>query len=390
MPFSRFAGSGSAVAWTAATQLTFLAASSAPSPLYALYREAWGFSALTLTAVFASYAIALLAALLVFGRLSDHLGRRRVIFGALLLEIGSIWLFHQADSVVWLTGARVLQGLATGIATSALGAMLLDLNPQRASVLNGVTPMLGMALGALGTAALVQFAPAPTRLVYELLLLALALLAAMALRLPDTQAPRAGAGASLRPQLGVPAPARGALWLLLPLNTVSWALTGFFLSLGPTLARVVTGNDAPLIGGALIAALVLPGALAAPFAQRRPAAQMMRVGTLGATLGLVLALLGIQTGAAWALYAGAVLSGLAMGCGFNAMLRQLLPLAPAQQRAGLMASFFVCSYLAFALPAILAGLATGWWGLRGAALGYAGVLLVLAVLALVGTRSTPD
>lgn len=372
--------------WTAAMVVTFLAASSAPSPLYALYREAWGFSALTLTWVFASYAFALLAALLTFGRLSDHLGRRRVIVGALVLEFISVVLFWQAESVAWLLAARILQGVATGIATSALSSMLLDLNPLRASMVNGVAPMLGMALGALGTAALVQFAPAPTRLVYELLLLMLAVQLAVALRLPDTVPRRAGAWASLRPQMAVPPAARSVLRRLLPANTVGWALMGFFLSLGPTLARQVTGSAAPLSGGALIAAMVLPGALASVLMQRRAAPRVLVLGATGLTLGMLLALAGIHWHAPVPFFAGALVAGFSMGSSFSGTLRTLVPLAPPQQRAGLMASFFVCSYLAFSVPAILAGLATGWFGLRATALGYGAVLLVLAVVAAIGTR----
>lgn len=372
--------------WTAAMMVTFLAASSAPSPLYALYRQAWGFSALTLTWVFASYAFALLAALLMFGRLSDHLGRRRVIVGALVLEFASVVLFWQAESVGWLLAARILQGVATGIATSALSAMLLDLNPLRASLMNGVAPMVGMALGALGTAALVQFAPAPTRLVYEVLLVLLAVQLAMALRLPNTLPRRAGAWVSLRPQMAVPPAARGVLLRLLPANTVGWALMGFFLSLGPTLARQVTGNAAPLTGGALIAAMVVPGALASVVMQRRPPSLALVLGAAGLTAGMVLALAGIHWRAPLAFFSGALMAGFSMGCSFSGTLRTLVPLAPPQQRAGLMASFFVCSYLAFSVPAILAGLATGWFGLHTTALGYGAVLLVLAVVATVGTR----
>jgi MFS family permease len=368
--------------WTVAIVITFLAASSAPSPLYALYREAWGFSALTLTWVFSSYAFALLAALLVFGRLSDHLGRRPVIVGAVVLEIASVVLFWQAESVGWLLAARILQGVATGIATSALSSLLLDLNPQRASVLNGIAPMLGMALGALGTAVLVQFAPAPTRLVYVVLLAMLAVQLAMALRLPDTVARRPGAWASLRPQLAMPPAARVALWRLLPANTVGWALMGFFLSLGPTLARQVTGHHAPLTGGALIAAMVLPGALASVVAQRRTVAGLLVFSASGLALGLVLALAGIHWRVAAALFAGALVVGFSMGCSFNGTLRTLMPLAQPHQRAGLMASFFVCSYLAFSVPAILAGLATGWFGLHATALGYGAVLLLLALVAI--------
>ena len=66
--------------WLLATLLALLsAASSTPSPLYAVYAAQWHFSSITLTAIFGVYALALLAALLTTGRLSDHLGRRPVV-----------------------------------------------------------------------------------------------------------------------------------------------------------------------------------------------------------------------------------------------------------------------------------------------------------------------
>ena len=124
---------GAALWLYASILVTYLAASTAPSPLYALYREAWGFSALTLTLVFASYAFALLAALLVFGALSDHRGRREVIIGSMMLEFASLLVFRHASSVEWLVVARLVQGAATGVATSALSAGILDIDRQRGS-----------------------------------------------------------------------------------------------------------------------------------------------------------------------------------------------------------------------------------------------------------------
>jgi len=117
MPARRL-GRSAALWLQAAIVLAFFAASTAPSPLYAVWREAWGFSALVLTVVFASYAFALLAALLVLGKLSDHRGRRVVMLGGIVLEFVSVLAFWQADSVGWLIAARALQGVATGIATS--------------------------------------------------------------------------------------------------------------------------------------------------------------------------------------------------------------------------------------------------------------------------------
>jgi uncharacterized protein (TIGR03086 family) len=60
-----------------------------PSPLYGVYEAQWRFSATTLTAVFAVYALALLVALLVFGSVSDYLGLRPVIVASLVMAAGA-------------------------------------------------------------------------------------------------------------------------------------------------------------------------------------------------------------------------------------------------------------------------------------------------------------
>ena len=70
--------------WLAAGILfLFFFGAAAPAPLYGVYQAQWRFSATTLTAVFAVYALVLLVTLLVFGSSSDYLGRRRVIIVAL-------------------------------------------------------------------------------------------------------------------------------------------------------------------------------------------------------------------------------------------------------------------------------------------------------------------
>ncbi|HXK16867.1 MAG TPA: MFS transporter, partial [Polyangiaceae bacterium] len=102
--------------------LSFLAGSSAPTPLYPVYQAAWGFSAITVTIIFGSYALAVLAALLVLGSLSDYVGRSPVLALATLLQAFTMVLFVTADGVASLLVARVLQGLATGAAAGAAGA----------------------------------------------------------------------------------------------------------------------------------------------------------------------------------------------------------------------------------------------------------------------------
>ena len=76
----RTAPSRAAALWLVAGVLCLLFfAAGAPSPLYGIYRAQLRFSTTTLTAVFAIYALVLLITLLVFGSVSDYLGRRRVI-----------------------------------------------------------------------------------------------------------------------------------------------------------------------------------------------------------------------------------------------------------------------------------------------------------------------
>jgi MFS family permease len=356
--------------------VSFLAASSAPSPLYGLYRETFGFSALTLTLVFSVYAFALLGGLLVLGALSDYRGRRPVLLAALLLELGSLVLFLCADSVAWLLAARLLQGLATGIASAVLGAALLDFQRERGALVNSVAPMFGMAFGALGASALVQFAQVPTRLVFEVALIIVGLQTWAAFYLPETVTRRPGAWRSLRPRLAVPEAARETLWLIAPLNTAQWALGGFYLSLGPTLARSVIGSATPLLGGALIATLVLSGAVGILWLRHRPAQVVRAAAAGGLCLGMLLTLAGIHFHVVTAFFLGTVVAGLGFGAGFNASVRSLVPLAQPHERGALMASFLVISYLAFSLPALAAGLAVGHVGIEAASLGY-GLALIL-------------
>ncbi|WP_137888398.1 hypothetical protein [Pseudomonas sp. 2FE] len=63
------------------------------------------------------------------------------------------------------------------------------------------------------------------------------------------------------PRLLVPPQARRALLLVVPVDISVWALGGFYLSLGPALARTVTGQTAPVIGGLPVFALTCSGAI---------------------------------------------------------------------------------------------------------------------------------
>ncbi|MDD0975859.1 MFS transporter, partial [Pseudomonas fontis] len=367
--------------------LGFLAASSTPTPLYHLYQEAWQFSAATLTLIFAVYALSLLVALLTVGSLSDYLGRRPLMCTALVLESIAMLLFLLADSVGWLIAARMLQGFATGMATSVLGAALLDIDREQGPLVNSLTPLLGMASGALGTSLLVEYAPWPLHLAYGVLLVLFVVQAALVWRLPESVSRQPGALASLRPSLHVPPQARAAVWRMLPVNVAGWSVGGFFLSLAPSLVREATGSTSNLVGGGLVAALTVTGAIAIYRLRLRAAEQILWLGTGVLASGMLLMLLALYTGALSLFFLATVVTGVGFGASFLGALRSIMPLAEAHERAGLMATFYVLSYLAFCVPAMLAG-----WMVHSVGLLLTGEVYALGVIGLcvlAGVLSVP-
>ena len=274
-----------------------LFAAAAPSPLYGVYQAHWRFSAITLTAVFAVYALLLLVTLLVFGSVSDFVGRRQVILVSLAMSAGACGLFLAAHGVGLLFAARALQGAAVGTASSAAGAALIDLQPPgsgRAPVVTTAASLLGLGAGGLGTSALVQYGPAPAHLVWWLLLGASLAAAVAVLAMRETAPRRPGVLASLRPRVAVPRQARATFAMALPCLIAVWMLSGFYLSLGPSLAVQVVGSSDLVWGGLVIFLLAGIGA-AGPVVFRGvsgPAA--MLTGCLGLIAGAVVTLAAIE------------------------------------------------------------------------------------------------
>ena len=360
-------------------------ASSAASPLYRVYQVRFHFSAATLTAVFAVYVLVLLATLLVFGSVSDYLGRLPVIIAALVVSVAACGVFLAAHGVEALYVARSLQGVAAGLATGPIGAVLIDLQPagsQRAPVVTSVFSTLGLALGALITSALVQYAPAPTQLIWWALLAVFAVGIAAVPAMAEPGLRRPGALASLRPRIAVPRQARGTFAAAVPCIVAGWALGGLYLSLGPSLAAQVTGSPNLLWGGLVIFLLCGTGAAAAFALRNADSRATMLAGCLFLLAGMAVTFGAIATTASAAFIAGAAVAGAGFGLAFLGSFRVITALAEPDDRAGLVAAFYIVGYLAFSVPALVAGVATTAFGLHSTALVYSGSLAVLAAAAV--------
>ncbi|HTB60858.1 MAG TPA: MFS transporter [Polyangia bacterium] len=372
--------------------LFFLAGSSAPTPLYALYQAAWGFSPITITVVFGIYALAVLAALLVFGGLSDYVGRRPILLGATLLQAVTMAIFATAHGVGALVLARVIQGLSTGAAAGAVGAGMLDLDRAKGTVANAVGPMLGTATGAITSGLMVVFLPAPTVLVYLLLGTIFLVQALGVAAMPESVTPRPGALASMRPQFHLPAHARVPMLLAVPALVAAWSLVGFYGSLGPTLVRRLVGSSSPALGGLVLFAMAGSGALAVLLTRRRSARFLTLFGTTALMLGVAITLLAIARASVGILFVGTAVAGVGFGGAFQGAIRSVIPLAAPHQRAGVLSVLYVVAYLAMGAPAVVAGLGVvHGGGLLVTAREYGLAVIALAGAALLGTllrRST--
>lgn len=367
---------------TASTTVSFLAGSSAPTPLYPVYQAMWHFSSVTLTLVFASYVFVLLGALLVFGRLSDHVGRKPLIVLAALMQVAAMALFARADGVFALFAGRVVQGVATGAAIGAIGAAMLDIDHARGTVANAVAPTLGTALGGFVSGLLVHFLPAPRLLVYELLA-ALYLLQAVAIALlPEPGRIRPGAWRSLRPQLAIPASVRPALKAAVPVLVAGWAMGGFYACLGPALVHRVFGFNASLGGGVALFLLAGSAGVSVLLLRAIEPERMLRLGAVALALGGAIVLWALARQSLAGFVFGAVIAGTGFGNGFQGGVRTVLAAAAPAQRAAVLSVLFVVSYLAMGLPSVVAGWTTARTGnLSLVADSFGVAVIALALLA---------
>ncbi|MET8962923.1 MFS transporter [Streptomyces sp. NPDC004074] len=370
--------------------VSLLAASSAPTPLYAVYQRHWGFSPITVTIVFGVYAVAVLVSLLTFGKISDHVGRRPVLLTALLGQALAMVAFITADGVNALMAARVIQGLSTGAAVGALGAAMLDIDPRRGGFLNSFAPAVGTATGALVSGLIVQYLPAPTHLVYFLLLGVFVLQALAVLALRETVGRKPGAVASLAPEIKLPTAARASVAITAPVLFAVWALTGLYAALGPAISRTLEHSDSVVWGGLPLFVLAGFAGLAILVLRRTATHVVMLIGILTLVAGVTISLVSIGSGSGGApsvagFFLGAAVSGFGFGSGFQGGIRMVIPQVAPHERAGVLSLLYVVCYLGLGVPAVIGGiLVVHGGGLVQTAREYGAAVVVLALVALTG------
>ena len=360
-------------------------------PLFNIYRAEDGFTNASISTTVVAYSVATLTTLLVLGRLSNHLGRRPTSVASLvLLLLGCVLLLDVHDIGILIAG-RLLMGLGAGLASSSITSYIVDAAPARpawlASVASSQTVMLGLAVGAIASGALVQFGPWPRQLIF-LVVIAL-LLASLALILvsPETVSRMPGAWRSLRPRVHVPARVRSLLPVAAAVFLATWAAGAFYQAFVPALVEDQLHTSSPLVVGLVFAAYMATSVLGAPLGGRFAPAAAQRLGMLAFLAGMIGIIAAIATGTLALFIAATIVAGASQGIAISAATRGLLHGSTLADRAPIFSVIYLLSYSGATIPALIAGQLSNTFSLPQIALGYGALALIATLFTVIAAHN---
>jgi len=363
------------------------AGSTIVTPLYTIYKEQFGFSQITLTLVYGAYVLGNLVALLFFGRVSDVIGRRRTALPAMAIAMLSALVFLFAENVVWLYVARILSGISIGIATGAGTAWLAELiqeqDKSRATTIATSVNFLGLAVSALMAGIIAQYLRSPLQLPFVIYAIALLLVIALISTTEETVAHPGGLwSVSFRPNVSVPSQIRTKFVAPAVTGFGAMALVGFFAAIGPSVLAQDLHVTNHAVAGALFFELAIVVA-ATIVVTRSLSSQVAMLAGLGLMIpSVVLVVLAEVFASMWLLLVATATCGIASGLGYRGSLQVVNQIAPAENRAAVVSSYFICGFSGNALPVIGIGVISTLAGALIADAVFAAVIVVFALAAL--------
>jgi MFS family permease len=354
-----------------------------PTPLYPLFEQRYSFGALLVTVIFAIYAFGVIAGLILFGNLSDRLGRKPLLLSGLALSAVSALLFLLAGSLAPIYAGRIVSGLSAGIFTGTATAYVIDLAPdgrrRLASFVAVFANLGGLGTGTLLSGLLGQWAPHALRTPFAVDLGFVAVATAGLLLAPETVT--RGALTFRVQRIGVPPEVAGVFLRASLAGVAAFAVSGVFSSVAPEFLGLGLHRHSPALAGLLVFFLFVMSVAGQGLVLRLPNALDAGCGLLVG--GVALLAVSLAADSLAALFASAAVAGLGQGVIISAGLASIAERAPAERRGETASSFFVVLYLGLSVPVIAAGVAIHYTSLRSAGIGFcAGSgLLALGVLA---------
>lgn len=367
----------------AAVLLTVMVGTTMPTALYTHYEREFGFSVLTVTVVYAVYAVGVIAALVAFGTWSDVLGRRPVLGLGLAFAAVSDVVFLLADDTAVLLVARVISGLSAGVFVGTASVAIIEMAQgpwsARAPLLASLATIGGLGTGPVLAAVLVTVAPHPLRTTYVVHLILVVVAALIVAVVPETRSRRPGPLRPLSP--AVPDVVRDFFVRAAILGFAGFAVMGLFTALAPTIAAQVAGVES-VLGQSGLVVTVMGGSLVGQLLGRRLSEPAADAGAVGAMLaGMALLVVALLTGWWPALAAAGLTGGAGQGVAFARGLAGIATGAPADRKASTTSAYFVVTYVAISVPVVAEGFLSRAVGVTAAGIVFAAVVAALVAVA---------
>jgi predicted MFS family arabinose efflux permease len=374
--------------WVSAGVVTHIFwTSAAPAMTYRLYAEQWHLTPTMTTGVFAVYPIVVVAVLVGFGDLSDHIGRRLVMLLGLGASLIGTFLFAVAPDVQWLFGGRTLTGIGVGLTAGTATAAMVDYaaeeHSKRAASGNTAAQAFGFSGALLLGGALTQYAPWPTHLTFWVLVALITLLFIATWFLPRHL--RESTRGRWQPKSpSIPA---GLAWTFaVSASAVTTAYTHgvLILSLGGQVSHDLVGSSNALVNGAALSLFAITSGVVGIAARRlRPQAAMLW-GALASVSSMVLLALAVARHELSIFLAATAIAGVGYSLLVVGGLALLGGAVPERQRGGVLSALYLFAYLSLGTVALGLGVVATERGLGLAVdLGAAAItLLSLGTLGL--------
>lgn len=364
-----------------------------PIPLYRFWSASLHFGAFGTTAIFAVYAFGVLVSLLVFASLSDQLGRRPVLLGALIVLGISTAVFLVATDLTGLLIARFVFGLAAGVITATANAALAELaredKPQAASTLSTVANMGGLGLGSVAAGAVAHFFPDPTHEVFWWYLIALGLAVVAVIIVPETVTREAGFHLEVR-RPSLPGGGDRRMFVgILGLVLASFAVNGVFSSLVPAFVQNQLHIDGSLASAALVS-IVFFAALLAQVVPHPRIANRVFAGPVILIIGSIVFEAGLLVGSLSLFIVGTVVAGVGVGLVFGRGIGVTQRLADPEHRADMVATYFLAAYIGSTVPTLGLGVLNETLGTTSSTLIlFAVIFVITAIGSILAARKSP-
>jgi MFS family permease len=386
--------------WAVAVAFTVLMAfTTAPTPLWSVFAQHDRFSSLTITLVFAAYAVAVALSLFLAGHLSDWYGRRRMVAGGLALNVFAAVVFVAWAELPGLFVARVLSGLGIGVVTATATAWLAELDAARrpthsrgrAQIVAAAANLGGLGLGGLVAGVLAQSAGHPLTLPFLVLggAMALALLAV-------SFAPETHTSPLVRPRyrpqrVSVPPGSRARFFAAGVGATITFALFGLITSLAPSFLAGTLHQPSRALAGAVSFAMFAAAAIAQTMTGARPPQQLLAraIPALLIGIGLLTVAVWLPTPSFSLFLVGDLVAGAGAGLMFKGGIGTVSEISLPEHRAETLAGLYLAAYIGLAGPVIGLGALTQIASTRVSLLAFSGLLIVAILVAsptLLGSR----